>query len=144
MSHEAAKEAAFTISFRTLLSPRPLETPEVGLVIQQGGRMFMFQAKPRVVNDCDVAPKETVMRLLLLVLGIVCVVGIGSRAEAQNYPWCAYYNFQHGGATNCGWVTFEQCLATVRGIGGSCGPNPMYRARPVQYPLTNHPRRYRY
>jgi hypothetical protein len=28
------------------------------------------------------------MRLLLLMLGIsVCVVGIGTRAEAQNYPW---------------------------------------------------------
>jgi hypothetical protein len=29
------------------------------------------------------------MRLLLLMLGIsVCVVGVGTRAEAQNYPWC--------------------------------------------------------
>ena len=29
------------------------------------------------------------MRLLLLMLGIsVCVVDIGTRAEAQNYPWC--------------------------------------------------------
>ena len=66
MSHEAAKEAAFTISFRTLLSPRPLETPEVGLVIQQGGRMFMFQAKPQVevviskaagISSANKAPK---------------------------------------------------------------------------------------
>ena len=33
------------------------------------------------------------MRLLLLMLGIsVCVVGIGTRAEAQNYPWCAIYS----------------------------------------------------
>jgi hypothetical protein len=39
------------------------------------------------------------MRLLLLMLGIsVCVVGIGTRAEAQNYPWCAYYSGgRHGG-----------------------------------------------
>ena len=36
------------------------------------------------------------MRLLLFVLGIGAgVVGIGNRAEAQNYPWCAYY----GGGT---------------------------------------------
>jgi hypothetical protein len=85
------------------------------------------------------------MRLLLLVLGIsVCVVGIGTRAEAENYPWCAYYNFKGGGATNCGWATFEQCLVTVRGIGGSCGPNPMYQPPLGPYRLTNHPRRYRY
>jgi hypothetical protein len=132
-----------------VLWPRPLQntsgTAGPGLVIQQGDRMFIFQARPRVVNNCDVPPKETVVRLLLLVLGIsVCVVGIGTRAEAQNYPWCAYYNFQQGGATNCGWATFEQCLATVRGIGGSCGPNPMYQPPPGPYRLTNRPRRYRY
>jgi len=27
------------------LSPRPLETPGLGSMIQQGDRMFMFQAK---------------------------------------------------------------------------------------------------
>jgi hypothetical protein len=32
------------------------------------------------------------MRPPLFILGIgVGVVGIGNRAEAQNYPWCAYY-----------------------------------------------------
>ena len=32
------------------------------------------------------------MRLLLFTLGIsVGVVGIGNRADAQNYPWCALY-----------------------------------------------------
>jgi hypothetical protein len=32
------------------------------------------------------------MRLLLFILGIgVGIVGIGNRADAQNYPWCAYY-----------------------------------------------------
>jgi hypothetical protein len=49
------------------------------------------------------------MRLLLFMLGIcVGLVGIGSRAEAQNYPWCAIYSGK-GGGTNCGFVTFEQC-----------------------------------
>jgi hypothetical protein len=33
------------------------------------------------------------MRILLLVLGIcVGLVGIGNRAQAQNYPWCAIYS----------------------------------------------------
>ena len=32
------------------------------------------------------------MRLLLLMVGIcVGLVGIGNRAEAQNYPWCGVY-----------------------------------------------------
>ena len=84
------------------------------------------------------------MRLLLFMLGIcVGLVGVGKSAEAQNYPWCAYYNVS-GGTTNCGWATFEQCLTTVRGIGGSCGPNPMYQTSPGPYPSTRHPRRYSY
>jgi hypothetical protein len=59
------------------------------------------------------------MRLFLFVLGIcVAVIGIGTRAEAQNYPWCAFYT---GGAvsggTNCGFISFEQCMETARGMG---------------------------
>jgi hypothetical protein len=86
------------------------------------------------------------MRLLLIIAGAVAaIVCIERPAEARDYPWCAYYNFRHGGgATNCGWETFEQCLATVRGIGGSCGPNPMYQPTPSPHALTRHPRRYRY
>jgi len=85
------------------------------------------------------------MRLSLFILGVfVAVACAEGPAEAQNYPWCAYYNFQHGGATNCGWVTFEQCLATVRGIGGSCGPNPMYQPSRGPYLSTRSPKRDRY
>jgi hypothetical protein len=82
------------------------------------------------------------MRLLLIIVGaFAAIVCIERPAEARDYPWCAYYNFRHGGgATNCGWETFEQCLATVRGIGGSCGPNPMYQPPPGPHELVRHPR----
>ena len=30
------------------------------------------------------------------------------------------------GATNCGFLTIEQCRATVSGIGGFCVPNQFY------------------
>jgi hypothetical protein len=46
------------------------------------------------------------MRLLLLASGIcVAIVGIGTRAEAQNYPWCAQYS-DGSGSKNCGFTTF--------------------------------------
>jgi len=77
------------------------------------------------------------MRLSPFVLGLLAAtLCIAQPAEAQNYPWCAYYNFQHGGATNCGFATFQQCLATVSGIGGSCEPNTMYRPAPESHPST--------
>jgi hypothetical protein len=75
------------------------------------------------------------MRLLLFVLGIpVLVIGIGSRAEAESYPWCAVYD---GGDTsnNCGFVTVEQCRVTVSGIGGICEPNTQYQpTNSLQHP----------
>jgi Protein of unknown function (DUF3551) len=84
------------------------------------------------------------MRLLLIIVGaFASIVCVAKPAEAQTYPWCAYYNFGGGGgggAENCGWATFEQCLATVRGIGGSCGPNPMYQPLPGPHALARYPR----
>ena len=83
------------------------------------------------------------MRLLLLMLGIsVCVVGIGTRAEAQNYPWCAYYSGK--GGVNCGFITFEQCMDTARGLGSFCQPNTQYVPPPGPHPQTNVRRRYPY
>lgn len=71
------------------------------------------------------------MRLSRLLLGVVvAVIGAAGSAKAQDYPWCAYYNSFHGGATNCGFVTYQQCVATIRGVGGSCGPNPRYQGPP--------------
>jgi hypothetical protein len=47
-------------------------------------------------------------------------------ARAQNYPWCS--NFHDGAGTNCGFSTYEQCMATARGSGGYCAPNNSYTA----------------
>jgi hypothetical protein len=60
-------------------------------------------------------------------LGIcVGIVGVGTHAEAQNYPWCAIYSGRAGGGTNCGFTTFEQCMDTARGLGSFCQPNTQY------------------
>lgn len=48
-------------------------------------------------------------------------------AAFQAYPWCALY-MMRGSARNCGFVSFEQCLADVSGIGGFCQQNPYYVA----------------
>jgi hypothetical protein len=49
-----------------------------------------------------------------------------SPAHADPYRWCAIYGGDAGGASNCGFVTLEQCRATVSGIGGSCEPNQFH------------------
>jgi hypothetical protein len=54
------------------------------------------------------------------------------------YPWCAQYSDDGGGGTNCGFLTLEQCRATVSGIGGFCVPNQFYN------PRGGHSSRYRH
>ncbi|HEY2526870.1 MAG TPA: DUF3551 domain-containing protein [Xanthobacteraceae bacterium] len=66
------------------------------------------------------------MRFLFVLLGLLAGAALGTPAQAQNYPWCAYYSGRSGGGTNCGFTTFEQCLATVSGIGGFCQRNTQY------------------
>jgi hypothetical protein len=66
------------------------------------------------------------VRFAVLVLGILLGAAAAGPAQAQNYPWCARYGGGRGGAQNCGFVSFEQCMATVTGIGGYCARNPQY------------------
>jgi Protein of unknown function (DUF3551) len=67
------------------------------------------------------------MRLSLYALAVLCTAAAFSApAQAQNYPWCAYYGGRDSGASNCGFSTFQQCMATVSGIGGFCQRNNLY------------------
>jgi hypothetical protein len=67
------------------------------------------------------------LRLSLFTLGIlVGIASLGGRAEAQSYPWCAVYDLD-GVTYNCGFTALDQCMATIRGIGGSCERNSLYQ-----------------
>jgi uncharacterized protein DUF3551 len=84
------------------------------------------------------------MRILLFLLGVyIAAVAVGTRAEAQNYPWCAQYSGgdMGGGGTNCGFTTFQQCLDTVSGIGGFCERNTQYQPPPGPHPSSRARRR---
>lgn len=65
----------------------------------------------------------------VLIAGML-VAGFSTLSEAvqaREYPWCARYDWT---TYNCGFVSFQQCLATVRGIGGFCERNPRYAGPP--------------
>jgi Protein of unknown function (DUF3551) len=81
-----------------------------------------------LVAESEYGALEATIRHLLIVAGfLVVTIGIGTSAQAQNYPWCARYSGNGlGGASNCGFVSFGQCMATVSGIGGFCEPNTLY------------------
>jgi hypothetical protein len=72
------------------------------------------------------------MRMILIAAAIAGAASVlpANEANAQYAPWCAFYS--RGAGSNCGFYTFQQCLATVSGIGGVCQPNPFipYAAAP--------------
>jgi hypothetical protein len=64
------------------------------------------------------------------ILAIIAVAAFGimfgaTGASADPYKWCAVYNML-GGGRDCGFVTIEQCRATISGIGGDCELNQFY------------------
>ena len=68
------------------------------------------------------------MKLLFSTQAVIAAAtALGTPAHAQNYPWCAIYNGGAvGGGTNCGFVSFEQCMETARGLGSFCYRNTQY------------------
>ena len=70
-------------------------------------------------------PSPKLLRsLLLFALSLFAAwAATGTSAHAQDYPWCANYT---KGSTSCSFVTFEQCMADVSGIGGFCERNTWY------------------
>ena len=79
--------------------------------------------------------------IMSLVLGCVALLGgtsAGFAQSAYDYPWCALYT-KTSGATSCYFTSFEQCIATMRGIGGTCIRNPYEGADRRGAPRSLHP-----
>ena len=71
------------------------------------------------------------------VLASIAAFATPSFAQAawrQAAPWCA--NMGGGYGFDCSYFTFDQCMATARGLGNFCTPNPR-----AQYYAEDRPRR---
>jgi hypothetical protein len=69
------------------------------------------------------------MRMIMMLLAVAAATFAAGATPARaeiTYPWCAQYSGTEGGGGNCGFVTMDQCRATVSGVGGFCYANPMY------------------
>jgi hypothetical protein len=72
------------------------------------------------------------MKKLLVVLAIASTATVlqaqtAAAQDSRSYPWCAEYSDDIG-AMSCSFVSMQQCLADVSGVGGFCMENPGYRA----------------
>jgi len=55
-------------------------------------------------------------------IALATMVLTATDVRSANNNWCAIYTKPEN--ENCTFATFEQCQATVWGIGGWCRPNP--------------------
>jgi len=76
-----------------------------------------------------------------IILTLAVVAGTSAftpAARAEPYKWCAQYSGgKSGGGRNCGFVSYEQCMQTVRGMGGFCERNAFYTG-PEERPVRRH------
>jgi hypothetical protein len=64
---------------------------------------------------------EEFMRIIPAVPILFAALSLCTDAEAA--PWCAQYGGGRGGGTNCGFYSFQQCMAAISGNGGFCTQN---------------------
>jgi len=64
----------------------------------------------------------------MLVLAVIAAAPavVATPVHAEEYPWCAVYTGRGNEGRNCGFVTYQQCMATISGVGGYCTENPAY------------------
>jgi hypothetical protein len=69
--------------------------------------------------------------VLALAFGLTTMAWSGAGealAQYQAAPWCAATG-GFGSAWDCSYYTFEQCMATARGLSNYCAQNPRYIAK---------------
>ena len=67
--------------------------------------------------------------LTSLALATVMLIQPHAANAAPYWPWCSQY-FNRAASHSCAFISWEQCMDTVRGIGGYCYTNP-YPPPPV-------------
>lgn len=77
----------------------------------------------------------TKLSLAILALAAASLIAGAQHASAQKYPysyrWCA--GSLGDPTSNCGFNSFQQCMAFTEGFGGSvqCSSNPNFRGAPA-------------
>jgi Protein of unknown function (DUF3551) len=74
------------------------------------------------------------MRFIIATIALLIAGSTGASAASDPYRWCAQ-DMGSSGASNCYFITLEQCRAAASGAGMGCTPNNFYTG-----PETSEPR----
>jgi hypothetical protein len=62
------------------------------------------------------------MRKIVLLTMLLASIPLCGCTGGQRGLWCAHYST---GLNDCSFYSFEQCRASIAGVGGACARNPM-------------------
>jgi hypothetical protein len=71
--------------------------------------------------------------LALMALSAACAID-AAPAAAKDYPYCIKGCDFGGGAGDCSFSSYQQCLATASGRDASCAANPAFNANAEMLP----------
>src|SRR5215470_3732760 len=96
-------------------------------------------------QDCSAAPAKLIMseasknddrerssmRTQIIMLFVIAAALLGgtqvsSAQSAYSYPWCSLGGPKDTNALSCYFTSWEQCRATMFGLGGICVESPYY------------------
>lgn len=80
------------------------------------------------------------MRSILAASALLLVLG-ATPSMARDYPWCSRTPVTAFNPS-CSFTSFNQCMATVSGIGGDCMVNPILSFGQQQQPRPRKGRRH--
>jgi hypothetical protein len=70
---------------------------------------------------------------IIILAMIATAMALTPVARADQYKWCAvYFGYRGDGGTNCGFVTYKQCMDAISGVGGYCTENQFYTGPATQ------------
>jgi uncharacterized protein DUF3551 len=73
----------------------------------------------------DIVNRRRRARQLALGAGVmVAIWACGGTSARADGTWCASVQGPDGGAVSCSYATWQQCMASLGGVGGICHLNP--------------------
>jgi hypothetical protein len=66
------------------------------------------------------------LALSFLIAAAALAGGIPASHAQSPYNWCGVYSSGFG-APSCSYNSYQQCVETMRGLGGFCTQTPAYR-----------------
>jgi Protein of unknown function (DUF3551) len=70
--------------------------------------------------------KRLILSFLTAAAALTGTIPVGHAQSPYNYTWCGVSPGKFG-ARSCYYNSYQQCIGTMRAVGGFCTQNPAYR-----------------